>query len=112
MTNHSDNRSIIDSERRILKALCRESCQASVRESARSALADYRWREPVHEIVFRWVVAQPATAPIPLRDQLPGLLTRKGFPDSDWELFFQPAPMSETKLADLIRRLAYSHDAG
>ncbi|MHB8653925.1 MAG: hypothetical protein ACYDA9_08615 [Terriglobia bacterium] len=112
MTNHSDDRSVIDAERLILRALCQESCPAPARESAKSALADYRWREPVHEIIFSFVVVQPATAPIPMGDQLPGLLTRKGFPDVDWELFFQPASISETKLADLVRELAASNEAG
>jgi|SRR5579859_4149162 len=112
MPSRSDERSIIDTERRILRTLCQESCQTPSRESARSALADYRWREPVHEIIFRFAVTQPEEAAIPLRDQLPGLLTRKGFPDVDWESFFQPPSISETKFADLIRELAASHEAG
>src|SRR5579859_4337424 len=112
MPSRSDERSIIDAERRFLRALCQESCPVPARESAKNALVDYLWREPVHEIIFSFVVVQPATAPIPLRDQLPGVLTRKGFPDVEWEAFFQPVPKSETKLADLIRELAASNEAG
>src|SRR5579859_7256703 len=112
MPSRSDERSILDAERRLLRALCQESCPVPARESAKNALVDYLWREPVHEIIFSFVVVQPATAPIPLRDQLPGLLTRKGFPDVDWELFFQPVSISETKLADLVRELAAPHEAG
>jgi len=106
------DRSDIDAERRLLQALCQDSRKASSRELARSALADYRWREPVHEIIFRFVVTQPEPAAIPLRDQLPGLLTRKGFPDVEWEELFRAPSISETKLADLIRKLTASHKSG
>jgi hypothetical protein len=110
--DHGNDRSNIDAERRLLQALCQESRKASALKLARSALADYRWCEPVHEIIFRFVVTQPEAATIPLRDLLPGLLTRKGFPDVELEEFFRAASISETKLADLIRELAGSHKAG
>jgi hypothetical protein len=107
-----NDRSNIDAERRLLQALCQESCKASARKLARSELADYSWCEPAHEIIFRFVITQPEPVAIPLRDQLPGLLTRKGFPDVEWEEFFRAASISETKLGDLIRELAGSHKAG
>ena len=110
--DQGNDRSNIDAERRLLQALCQDSCEASARNLARSALADYRWCEPVHEIIFRFVVKQTEPAVILLRDQLPALLTRKGFPDVEWEEFFRAASISETKLADLIRKLSGSHKSG
>jgi|SRR5579863_7978143 len=112
MPSRSDERSIIDAERRLLRALCQESCPARARGSARSALADYRWREPVHQIIFRFVVTHAEPAAIPLPDQLPGLLTRKGFPDVEWDTFFQPTSISATEFTELIRELAASNEAG
>jgi hypothetical protein len=105
----ADESRIIETERQLLQALCQESCEESVRESDRRALAEYGWRDPVHDIIFRFVVAQSKGVGIPLRERLSSLLTRKGFPDVEWEEFFRPASLSREKIEDLIRQLLGSH---
>ncbi|HEY6291779.1 MAG TPA: hypothetical protein VI455_09505, partial [Terriglobia bacterium] len=81
-------------ERRVLAALCRGTEEGPVRESARQLLADYRWREPVHQIVFEIVVRFPSTSTGALREQLPARLTRRGFPDFDFASLFNAPPGS------------------
>lgn len=105
MPSRSDDRSIIDAERRLLRALCQGTPEGSVREIARKLLADYRWQDLIHQVVFNCLIDFPSDAPLAIRDQLPGRVTRKGFPDVPWEEFFQPLSISRQEAEDLMRQL-------
>ena len=105
MSNPDDDQSIIQTERRVLQALCQETPEVSLRESAQRLLADYRWREPIHQAIFDCLVNLPCDGPLAMRDQLPARVTRKGFPDVAWEEFFQPASLTKHGAEDLMRQL-------
>lgn len=105
MPNRSDDRPIIDAERYLLQALCQEASEGSIRETARRVLKDYRWREAIHKIVFDCLIDFPSDVPLAIRDQLPGRVTRKGFPDVPWEEFFQPISISRQEAEDLMQQL-------
>ena len=94
----------VNLERKVLQALCQRAWEESTRESARKALATYRWREPMHQAIFL-ALKRLGDNPELIRDHLPGQLTRMGFPDFDLqEIFLQDAP-SQEESEDLIRRL-------
>jgi hypothetical protein len=96
---------VTQAERQVLRALCQGTAQGSVRESARLLLKNYRWRDPVHGVLFETLANLAAPAPEALRSQLPALLTRRGFPDVAWEDFFSPHGMTKEEAEELMRRL-------
>lgn len=90
-------------ERKTLRALCQEN---GLREFAREALRNYRWRDPVHQVIFEILIALPrSSTSAVLREQLPIRLTRWGFPDVTYEDFFQPLEISVEEAESLIREL-------
>jgi len=99
---------ILEVERRVLGALCQGTPQGSVRATARNILRSYRWREPLHEVIFDVVLSIPTEAPEVIREQLPARLTRRGFPDVDIEDFFKPHGLSKEEAERLIRQLRES----
>jgi hypothetical protein len=108
MSTSRDPKLIVQTERRVLEVLCQGTAEGSVRETARRHLRDYHWREPLHQVVFEVLMAMPGEAPALVRDQLPARLTRKGFPDVDWEQFFEPHSSSLEEAEALMRELRES----
>ena len=89
----------------VLRVLCSAGTEPEARETARRSLADYRWREPVHQAVFDVIMSFPSASSHALREQMPGRLTRRGFPDFDFEsLFVLPEP-EPGELEQLIGKL-------
>lgn len=103
------NMAASDAEDLILRALIQDGPEGGLRAKARSLLAAYRWQDPVHEEVFRTLIAMPAEGPVSLRNQIAARVTRRGFPDFDLEKLFQPPGLSPNKLADLMNLLARMH---
>lgn len=97
--------SAVELERRVLGVLCLGAREGSVRELARSMLAHYRWREPVHAAVFDIVMGFPTSSAAALGEQLPARLTRRGFPDSDVAAWFTSPQCSKKEAAEWMRRL-------
>lgn len=89
-------------ERQVLRAVCQGK---ALRESAREMLRDYRWREPVHQVIFEILITLPPGTPGVLREQLPVRLTRRGFPDVPCEDLFQPLDISTEDAQSLMREL-------
>ena len=99
-------------ERRVLKAVCQGAGDGSVRTLARSLLARYRWRDPVHAAVFDIAMSVPLN-PAVLKEQLPARLTRQGFPDFDVAaLFASPPPTCRQATAWMRRLRKLSEDGG
>ncbi len=103
-----DPQQIIQAERLALCALCQGTREGSVREAGRQILRDYRWREPLHGVVYEIVMSLPADSPAILRDQLPTRLTRRGFPHVAWEDFFEPNSLSTQEVEQIMRELCDS----
>lgn len=98
--------SIIEAEFRVLRALCQEPSGSSLTASAKSLLSGYHWREPIHEEIFRAIVNLPNLDPVALRERLPALLTRRGFPDFDLENVFKPSAETAEDIFGLMKSLA------
>jgi len=93
-------------ERLVLSALSQGTPQGPVKESSRAILADYCWREPLHEIVFQVLLAMPFDSPELARRQLPARLTRSGFPDVEVDDLFRPHFLSQAAAEELMHDLA------
>jgi hypothetical protein len=93
----------------VLRAICQESPPGPVREAASRLLKSYRWQEPVHQVIFTCLLQLPAGNPELLRTELPACLTRKGFPDVDWEVFFEPLSHPLQDVEKVMLRLTSIH---
>jgi hypothetical protein len=108
MGDTADSKTILELERRILRALCREEGPADVRARASGHLTGYHWRGEEHRIV--WEALGAASPPggasaTPLRERMASQTTRMGFPDVDWESYFGGDRQSDEELGALVRRL-------
>lgn len=88
VVNGMPNVDLIETERRVLGALCKSSCEAALRKQARELLAQYQWEEQAHREVFDIIMSFPIASVEALREQLPARLTRRGFPDFDFDGLF------------------------
>lgn len=100
-----DSAPVIALERRVLQVLCQDTPQGSVQPAARASLRGYRWRDPVHQIIFEIVLSLPAGSAEVTRSQLPVRLTRRGFPDVEIDHLFRPHGLSRLEAERLIARL-------
>jgi hypothetical protein len=92
-------------ERRILQALCVGADPPDDWEMLAGRLAEYRWLDSDHKVVFEALRAIKSRDPKTRRDELPAQATRMGFPDVDWKTYFAPDEGPGSDLEDLIRRL-------
>jgi len=102
----TDKPRVVQTERRVLQALCQGTPQGSIRETAERLLDKYRWQEPLHRVIFEALMSIPTSAPDLIRDQLPSRLTRKGFPDVPWDDLFEPHALSRQEAERLVHQLA------
>ncbi len=96
-------------EQLVLRVMCLGTPEGSIRAEAAGRLADYRWREAVHQAIFACLVSIPSVEGEELRRALLTCLTRKGFPDVDLEFLFQPQMVSGPVALQLIQGLAQSN---
>ena len=92
-------------EREVLRFLCQATENSPTRGVSRDLLKEYSWSEPLHRVVFEILASFPSPNPSMLRGQLPTLLTRRGFPDVDWEDFFNPHSLSDEQFSILVRQM-------
>lgn len=85
--------------------MCQGTVEGSVLEAGKLILKDYRWHEPLHQVIFDVLVAIPTDVPELIRGQLPARLTRKGFPDVEWEDLFKPHSLSKKEAERLMEQL-------
>lgn len=92
---------MVDSERQVLQALCHGGIDS---RASLDALRGYRWREPLHQVIFDLFISMPGADPKLIREQLPAHLTRRGFPDFDLT-WFRPHALAGPEVERLIGRL-------
>ncbi|HKS97630.1 MAG TPA: hypothetical protein VJV74_16055 [Terriglobia bacterium] len=97
---------VAEKEGRVLRALCQGTFEGSVRASARSLLAGYPWREPLHQVIFEAILAIPSDTPEVIQNELPARLTRRGFPDFQLNDIFASQNLSKDEVEGLMRELA------
>jgi hypothetical protein len=90
-------------EQNVLRALCQADLQSL--KTVASHLSGFRWREPIHQIIFSCLSNFLADGPHSRRERLAECATRKGFPDVDWDNFFSPGKIQARGVDELIRQL-------
>jgi hypothetical protein len=103
-----DDRSRAQAELKVLRALCRESLEGLSRAKVVQTLKDYAWLEPVHEALFKCLAQIPSRDAEILRSLLPACLTRRGFPDVDWDFFFISPGVDRNEFEKLLSGLRQS----
>lgn len=95
-------------ERRVLAALCSGTRTGPVLDAARRRLAQYAWSDAAHQAVFEIAVSFPSTNPDFLRELLPARLTRRGFPDFDFNSMFAGPAAAREEVERWISQLSGS----
>ncbi|MCL6480410.1 MAG: hypothetical protein K6U02_01665 [Firmicutes bacterium] len=95
-------------EKLVLRALCHGVLQGDRREQAFRILAEHRFADSLHELLFAALSTLGRADAQVIRDQLPARLTTFGFPDVDVTSYLDaPAPgVAET--TEALRQLAGS----
>lgn len=83
-------------ELQALRALCDGATPCEDRQRLVQSLASRAFVEPENQVVFESIRALLARAPISVA-QLRVHLNNRGFPDTDVEKYFQPAPSERTE---------------
>lgn len=92
-------------EKLVIRALCVGTSQGPVKEALLPVVRNYSWRRPLHQIIFDALLSIPSDNPMTIRQLLPGKLTRMGFPDVEWDEFFQPLSLSKDEILVVVRRM-------
>lgn len=103
MIEQSAGDPILKAEWKVLRAMgggARELSSAAAR-----GLKSYRWRSLFHQAIFESLSKLLSSSSEASRERLPELLTRKGFPDVDWNDFFSPLTLSRKELEQLLETL-------
>ncbi len=97
-------------ERQILRALCAGVSNAADWDQLASELRVHHWQDPDHKVVYQALRAIKSRDPKTLREELPAQVTRMGFPDMDWSLYFDAIELPTPEIEGLIRRLQQETD--
>ena len=89
-------------ELEVLRALLSNTLSARERKKLLTLLTNYRFADPLHQLIFEAVGERPGEKPGRLREELPARLTRKGFPEVDFEKYLAP-PQSPS--AEILSRV-------
>jgi hypothetical protein len=104
------SRRVIELERDILRALCCARGADTASQAAKRPLRAHAWRNQEHRVVFEALERVRPTEASPLREQLAAQVTRMGFPDVDWGLYFD-SPYALRDIKELVRDLQELADA-
>jgi hypothetical protein len=96
-----NDHSVLDDERQVLRALCQGVLH---NPTSLNTMRTYRWHESLHQVIFDFLISMPGANAELIREQLPALLTRRGFPDFDLSWFEPDTPAAED-VERLIQRL-------
>lgn len=96
---------ILAAERELLRALCTGTPQGARRDTALRWLGGYTFQDVIHQVLFEALKQINTYQPQVLRQQLPALLTRQGFPEAELEEFLTSPNLSEEQTVELIEKL-------
>lgn len=103
MPGENPSRRILKIEREILRALCAR--EGAVHARGVPELANYRWRDPEHQVVYEALGKIRGRDADSLREQLAAQATRMGFPDVDWTAYCERMETTSGELTRLLREL-------
>ncbi|MGH9863641.1 MAG: hypothetical protein ACRD35_09495 [Candidatus Acidiferrales bacterium] len=86
----------------VLRALLSTTLSPRERKKLLALLANYRFADPLHQLIFEALSERPGEKPARLREELPARLTRKGFPEVDFERYLAPP---QSPAAEILARV-------
>lgn len=89
----------------LLRALCFEALDGNLKRDLLALLAQYDFSDPIRQAVFDEGNTIGWDRAGVLREALPARLTRRGFPDVDFEGLFAPPPPSAEQALEWAREL-------
>ena len=105
MPDHPRNNDTLNAEQSVLRFLC-ANLAAPAAQEARSALSGYSWRSTDHAVIFEALGRLTAArADSEFREQFPAHLTRMGFPDLSYEIYFEGKIPKESEIPELVDNL-------
>ena len=99
---------MIQTERALLRRLCRSGGISAVSSDEQRTLRRYRWVGRDHQTIFEALVRLASAPASALRERLPAEATRMGFPDIQWEAYFKEAAVGQETgdtVAELIHKM-------
>jgi len=106
MTPDASGNSRREMEWELLRALCSEALDANLKGDLLALLAQYHFTDPIRQAVFDEGNTIGWDRPGVLREVLPARLTRRGFPDVDFEGLLAPPPPTAEEAREWARELA------
>ncbi len=97
---------ILEAEQVILRSLCQQPFAQTQRKEIIRILTGYTWQSGEHQILFEALHQPQAASAERLREQLPAILTRKGFPDVDFASYFDARAATAAQALCVARALA------
>jgi hypothetical protein len=101
----STREEILVTEQVILRSLCQQPFAPAQRKEILRILAGYTWQSGEHRILFEALHQSQIASAERLREQLPAILTRKGFPDVDFAGYFAAAATTAAQALCVARAL-------
>lgn len=101
-------RVIVEAEFRALQAMCSQPGRGAVWQRAIELLSGYRFRDPLHQLLFDVLHSLPAPQPPDLRTLLTRQLTVRGFPDVEIGPFLGPHAMTDDLALSIIEHLRFT----
>ncbi len=89
----------------VLQAICQGALLGETEEAARELIGSYKWQDPIHSLIFKSWLSLRGASQETFREQLPAMLTRRGFPDVDLAPYFRSPESSNKSLEDLVKDL-------
>jgi hypothetical protein len=101
-------RTILEGEFLVLQAMCQGGRDGRVWTEGMRLLEAYRFRDPLHQLVFDTLRELNTDEPAVIRQLLPQRLTAKGFPDVDLDPFFFPSALTTEAALSMMELVRYT----
>jgi hypothetical protein len=102
----SNSESRISVERKILSWLCSQSNAEGAASQVRQELAAYAWRDADNRVVFESLTRlMNGLTPAEILEQLPAQATRMGFPDVNWNNYWEQNETGEHDIREMVEQL-------
>lgn len=76
-------------EREYLRSVCSSHDPPLARGALLHLLASHIWQDPEHRVIYEALCRFGNRAASAIRQELPAIATRMGFPDVDWTPYFE-----------------------
>jgi hypothetical protein len=106
ISNRPTDQQLVSIERHLLRALCQSSTPAELSSQVRSDLENYSWHGLDHQTIFEALLRIGSVRGRSLHEQLAAQATRMGFPDIDWNEYFEQTCAADSESKRSVMELA------